>query len=277
MFKKYKPFFRTGAMDLLAFKFNLFSWFLITLLQVICVLFLWTSVFKNAPDGLNSVINGFSFKEMITYTIFINIFNFVAFSNNTIWMINDEIKDGTIAMSFIKPISYRIRFVFINLGSVFMQNIILGIPCFIIFYIIFGCLGYINIVSISTLLIHILLFIISLLVATLLNDVINYIFGVLCFYTSSGFGINQIKNVIIGFLSGSLLPISFFPGIFGEIVSYLPFAGMAQNPILIFLMKLDSLESLKTIGLSILWLIILEFIAWLLFRNASKKVTVQGG
>lgn len=277
MLKKYKPFFRTGAMDLLAFKFNLFSWFFITLLQVICVIFLWTSVFKNAPDGLNSVINGFSFKEMITYTIFINIFNFVAFSNNTIWMINDEIKDGTIAMSFIKPISYRIRFVFINLGSVFMQNIILGIPCFLIAYVIFSCLGYINIISISTLLIHILLFILALLIATLLNDAINYIFGVLCFYTSSGFGINQIKNVIIGFLSGSLLPLSFFPGVFGKIVSYLPFAGMAQNPVLIFLMKLDTLESLKTIGLSILWLIILEFIAWLLFRNASKKVTVQGG
>ncbi len=277
MFKKYKPFFRTGAMDLLAFKFNLFSWFFITLLQVICVLFLWISVFKNSPEGLNSVINGFSFKEMITYTVFINIFNFVAFSNNTIWMINDEIKDGTIAMSFIKPISYRIRFVFINLGSVFVQILILGVPCFIIVYIIFSCLGYIYIASISTLLIHILLFIISLLIATLLNDAINYIFGILCFYTSSGFGINQIKNVIISFLSGSLIPLSFFPGIFSKIVSYLPFAGMAQNPILIFLMKLNTLDSLKTIGLSILWLILLELIAWLLFKNASKKVTVQGG
>lgn len=277
MFKKYKPFFRTGAMGQLAFKFDLFTWAFITLLQVASIIFLWTSVYQNTLDGIDAIINGFSFKEMIAYTIFINIFSFTSFSEETLWMINDEIKDGTIAMSFIKPISYRIRFVFINFGSVFMRNILIGFPCFIVGYVIFVIMGYITIISIPILLIHILLFIVALVIATLLNDALNYIAGVLCFYTSSGFGINQMKQVIISFLSGSLLPLSFFPGVFGKIVSFLPFAGMAQNPILIFLMKLDILESLQCIGLSLIWVIILEVIGWLLFNHASKKVTVQGG
>lgn len=277
MFRKYKPFFRAGAMDLLAFKFNLFTWLFVTAFQVACILFLWIAVYQNSPNGLDSVINGFTFKEMICYLVMINIFNFVVFSNNTMWSIKEEIKDGTIAMAFIKPISYRLRFVFTTFGSVFMQNILIGLPCFSIAYVVFIAIGYIKIASVGIFILHLLFFIISLLLATLLNDTIDYIFGILCFYTSSGFGINQIKNVIIGFFSGTLLPLSFFPGIFGEIIQYFPFAGMGQNPILIFLMKVDAIESLKLIALSIIWIGLLECFAALLFRHASKKITVQGG
>lgn len=277
MLKKYKPFFRAGAIDTLAFKFNLFTWLFVTIFEVACVLFLWIAVYKNSPNGIDSVINGFTFKEMICYLVMINIFNFVVFSNYTLWKINDEIKDGTIAMAFVKPISYRARFIFSNLGIVFMQSLLIGLPCFSIAYIIFLCIGYIKIASIWIFILHLIFFVFALLLATLLNDVLNYIFGILCFYTSSGWGINQIKNVIIGFLSGTLLPLSFFPGIFGRIVQYFPFAGMGQNPILIFLMKIDSIESIKFLGLSFIWLLLLEGIAALLFRHASKKVTVQGG
>ncbi|MDE6407640.1 MAG: ABC-2 family transporter protein, partial [Anaeroplasmataceae bacterium] len=219
----------------------------------------------------------YTFKEMICYLVMINIFTFVVFSNNTMWQIKEEIKDGTIAMAFVKPISYRMRFIFTNLGNVFMQTLLIGLPCFSIAYIIFICIGYIQIASFWIFLLHLILFILALFFATMLNDVIDYIFGIFCFYTSSGWGISQIKTVIIGFFAGTLLPLSFFPGIFGEIIQYLPFAGIAQNPVLILLMKVDPIESLRLIGLSFLWLIVLEGLAALLFRHASKKVTVQGG
>ena len=52
---------------------------------------------------------------------------------------------------------------------------------------------------------------------------------------------------------------------------------MAQNPILILLMKVDYITALKYIGLSAIWVVILELFAKLLFTHASKKVTVQGG
>lgn len=277
MFKRYKPFFRAGAMDMLAYKASIFMWFIISVLEVFCVVFLWLAVYKNSSDGINSVINGFTFKEMITYLVMINIFNFVAFDGNTLFVINDEIKNGTIAMSFTKPISYRIRFIAENLGAVTVNFTVLGIPCFTAAYIVFGLIGFINFTSIWSFLLYLLLFFIATLFATLINDTINYIFGVLCFYTSSGWGLNQIKTVVVSFLSGTLIPLAFFPGIFKDIVNLLPFAGMAQNPVLIMLMKIDYIECLRIIGLSALWFVILEILATLLFNHASKKVTVQGG
>ena len=79
------------------------------------------------------------------------------------------------------------------------------------------------------------------------------------------------------FLSGTLIPLSFFPGIFKKVLNYLPFAGLSQNPVLILLMKLDYLDALKFIGIALIWLIILELFAKWLFHVASKKVTIQGG
>ena len=118
---------------------------------------------------------------------------------------------------------------------------------------------------------------IAQVIAAILYDVIDYIFGVLCFYTSSGFGINQIKNIITSFFSGALIPLSFFPVFMQDIVNYSPFAGMASNPVLIMLMKIELVSSLKVIGISLLWLVILEIFAMLLFKHASKKITVHGG
>lgn len=277
MLKRYKPFFRAGAMDLLAYKASIFMWFIISILEILCVVFLWFAVYKNSSNGMNSVINGFTFKEMLSYLVMINIFNFVAFDGNTLFTINDEIKNGTIAMSFTKPISYRMRFIADNLGAVSVQFMTFGIPAFTAAYIIFGLIGFINFTSVWSFLFYLLFFFIATLLATLINDTINYIFGVLCFYTSSGWGLNQIKTVIVSFLSGTLIPLSFFPGAFKNIVNILPFAGMAQNPVLIMLMKVDYIECLKIIGLSLFWYIVLEIFASLLFNHASKKVTVQGG
>lgn len=277
MFKRYKPFFRAGAIDLLAYKFNLFTWLIVSILEVACIVFLWFGVYQSSINGMDTIINGFSFKEMICYVVMINIYNFVSFDGTTLWTIDDEIRNGTIAMSFVKPISYRTRFIATTLGSVCMKILMLGLPLFTISYLIFNLVGFITIASFGSFLLYLLLFLISQFIAILLTDTFNYIFGVLCFYTTSSWGLNQLKEVILQFLSGSLIPLTFFPGVFKIIATYLPFAGIAQNPILILLMKLSYLDAIKFIGISILWLILLELFARWLFYTASKKVTIQGG
>ena len=107
--KKYMPFFRVGMIEEMAYRAGLLAWVLITFLQLICVVFLWISVYKNA---VSDVINGFTFKEMIVYFVVTNIFAFICLESQTLHDINTEIKDGTIAISFIKPISYRLRFLY---------------------------------------------------------------------------------------------------------------------------------------------------------------------
>ena len=277
MFRRYRPFFRAGAMETLAYKFNIFAWLIVSALQVLCLFFLWIGVYKNAESGVNAVINGFTLHEMLVYMAFVNVFNFVSYAGNTMYEVVQDIQKGTIAMSFVKPISYRVRFIFTTLGSMFVKILMLGVPAFVLLYVVFGVLGYIVIGSVWTFLLHLLLFLVAQLLAALLFDCLEYICGVLCFYTTAAWGMDQIKTTITTFLSGTLIPLSFFPKGFSEALNYSPFAGMSQNPVLILIMKVDLLQALQSIALSLVWLIALEGLAWLIFRKASRKVTVQGG
>lgn len=277
MLKKYKPFFKAGAMGQMAYKFNILSWFVISILEWTCLIFLWFSVYRASEDGMDSVINGFSFKEMIVYTVFINIITFAVFVNETFRQIADEIKDGTIAISFIRPISYRGRFVAQNLGTVTMNFLILALPSIAVSMFVFIKIGFLSYPGFWILARSIIFFLLTIFFAVLVNDSISYILGILCFYTTQAWGINQMREVIVSFLAGVLIPVSFFPGAFKDVVNALPFAGLAQNPVLILQGKTSLGESAIMLGKNVLWLVVFEFFGWLLFRTASKKVTVQGG
>lgn len=275
--RKYKPFVRASAIDTMAYRFNILVWVIVTVLEVACLIFLWFAVYQSSEGGIDASIHGFTYKEMITYVVLTTVFGFITFNNDTLWFINKDIKDGTIGNYVIKPISYRGRFVASNIGALLMMSLVFGIPLYGASLGVLIGIGFLPVPSVLDFIAHFALFIVTSVLASLLNDVISYIFGVLCFYTSAAWGLNSLKTTIISFLSGALLPLAFFPNVFREIVSYMPFAGMSQNPVLILMMKYSYLECAKVILVSLGWLILLELFAKLLFNHAIKIVTVQGG
>ena len=277
MLKKYKPFLRAGAIDTMAYRFNILIWAVITVCQVACLVFLWLAVYRSSAGGMDAEIHGFTYREMIAYVVLTTIFNFVTFNNDTLWNINTDIKKGTIGNYLIKPISYRGKFAATSLGSLFTMTLMFGVPLYTAALVTLGSLGFLPDLTFPTFFAHLVLFLLAGLCASLLNDTIAYIFGVLCFYTSSGWGLNSLKETLVAFLSGTLLPLAFFPAGLQEAVSWMPFAGMSQNPILILMMKYDLVQSLRCLALSAAWIVLLELFAKLLFMRAVRKVTVQGG
>ncbi len=277
MLKKYKPFLRAGAIDTMAYRFNILIWAVITVCQVACLIFLWLAVYRSSAGGMDAEIHGFTYREMIAYVVLTTIFNFVTFNNDTLWNINTDIKKGTIGNYLIKPISYRGKFAATNFGSLLTMTLLFGVPLYTAALLTLGSFGFLPDLSFPAFFAHLALFLLAGLCASLLNDTIAYIFGVLCFYTSSGWGLNSLKETLVAFLSGTLLPLAFFPAGLREAVSWMPFAGMSQNPVLILMMKYDLAQSLRCLTLSAAWIVLLELFAKLLFTRAVRKVTVQGG
>ncbi|MBR0294694.1 MAG: ABC-2 family transporter protein [Bacilli bacterium] len=275
--RKYKPFVRASAIDMMAYRFNIITWAIVTVFEVACLIFLWLAVYQSSEGGIDSSINGFTYKEMIVYVVLTTIFGFITFNDDTLWFINRDIRQGTIGNFLIKPISYRGKFIASNIGAFLMMSIVFGIPLYAAGLGVLIGIGYLPVASVWDFIAHFALFLVASVLACLLNGVISYIFGILCFYTSAAWGLNALKTTVISFLSGTLLPIAFFPNVFREIVTYMPFAGMSQNPVLILMMKYDYLECCKVILISLAWLVLLELFAKLLFSRAIKVVTVQGG
>ena len=277
MLKKYRPFLRAGAIDTMAYRFNILVWAVITVCQVACLVFLWLAVYRSSAGGMDAEIHGFTYREMIAYVVLTTIFNFVTFNNDTLWNINTDIKKGTVGNYLIKPISYRGKFAATSLGSLLTMTLMFGLPLYTAALVTLGSLGFLPDLSFPAFFAHPGLFLLAGLCASLLNDVIAYIFGVLCFYTSSGWGLNSLKETLVAFLSGTLLPLAFFPAGLREVVRWMPFAGMSQNPVLILMMKYDLAESLRCLAVSAAWIVLLELFAKFLFSRAVRKVTVQGG
>ena len=128
--------------NFLAYRFSLLTWLIVTALQVVCTVFLWLAVFKTSAEyqhiDINEVvINGFTLKSVIVYFVFSNIFSFITFGSDTMWNINEDIREGKIAVNIIKPISYRIRLLFTALGTSFGPTLIFGVPLYIIAYTVF--------------------------------------------------------------------------------------------------------------------------------------------
>ena len=275
MLKKYRPFLRAGAIDTMAYRFNILVWAVITVCQVACMVFLWLAVYRSSADGTE--IHGFTYREMIAYVVLTTIFGFVTFNNDTLWYINSDIRKGTIGNYLIKPISYRGRYAATSFGNLLTMTVMFGIPFYSLALVILGSLGFLPNLAFPGFFAHLGLFLLAGLCASLLNDTIAYIFGVLCFYTSASWGLNSLKTTIISFLSGTLLPLAFFPAGLRQVVNWMPFAGMSQNPILILMMKYDLAESLRSVAMTAAWIVALELFAKLLFSHAIRKVTVQGG
>ena len=277
MLKQYKPFLRAGAIDTMAYRFNILMWAGVTVFEVACLVFLWLAVYRSAAGGMDAEIHGFTFRDMIAYVVLTTIFNFVTFNNDTLWNINSDIRKGTIGNYLIKPISYRGKFAAASLGSLLTMTVLFGLPFYAAALAVLGRLGFLPGLTFPVFFAHLGLFLLAGLCASLLNDAIAYIFGVLCFYTTSSWGLNYLKTTIISFLSGTLLPLAFFPAGLREIVSRMPFAGMGQDPVLILMMKYDLAQSLRCVAQAAVWILVLELLAKLLFAHAIRKVTVQGG
>ena len=101
----YLPFARAGIKVELAYKAQIVMWIFISLVQTLFVVFLYGAIYRNSPEGLDSVINGFSFYDMILYMITSFFFSFVMGSGDTSYDIATDIREGTIANTLTKPVS----------------------------------------------------------------------------------------------------------------------------------------------------------------------------
>ena len=133
----YLPFSKAGIKIELAYKAQIVMWIIISLVETIFVVFLYGAIYRNSPGGMESVINGFSFYDMVLYMITSFFFSFVMGSGDTSYDIATDIREGTIANTLTKPVSYRLRHLFTYFGVVTLDYIVVIIPFLTIVYAIF--------------------------------------------------------------------------------------------------------------------------------------------
>ena len=259
----------------LAYKAQIVMWIFISLVETIFVVFLYGAIYRNSPDGMNSVINGFTFYDMILYMITSFFFSFVMGSGDTSYDIATDIREGTIANTLTKPVSYRLRHLFTYFGVLVLDYAVVILPFLTVVYGIFIGFGLIT-VNAGEFALNVLFFLIFSVIAGFVNNAISYFIGLMVFYTDHLFGLNMARNAIQGFLGGQMVPLAYMGGL-GVVFSYTPFAFMNSIPVLTIMGKVDKMQVLVYIFIALAWILIIEIANKLVFTRALKKLTVQGG
>lgn len=265
--KTYLPFARNTFQKLISYKANVIIFMFGDLLMLAVTYYLWKAIYGSSSE---EIINGFTLNQMIIY-VFITFLTGLMTSVDISQDISREVLDGSIAINLVRPINYEKRMFFQGLGNVFYNFIVIFLVTFtlttFLFYRYFGDINVVNII----------IYFVSITLGILISFYFSYIFGLFSFKITNMWGMSQIMQAIIQLLSGTLIPIAFFPTWVQAVVKLFPFSSIIYTPTMIYLGKLSSTEIVCSLGIQVFWIVLLMVIARSMWQAMIKNLTVVGG
>lgn len=122
-----------------------------------------------------------------------------------------------------------------------------------------------------------LIFIIIFILSSILITSLSVLYHVICIFTLDDRGIINIFMVIADILSGSFVPVPFFPTFIQKINNYLPFRYISDFPFRFYVGDINFNECYISIIVQIIWIFILMITGKILMKKALKKAVIQGG
>ena len=259
---------KAGIQESLYFRLGTFVTLFANLIYLVLVYFLWKSIYASAGTD---IVNGMSFTDTMIYLILATaLFNFLEMY--VVWDMSRSIQSGKIILDLLKPMKFKTYTFWSYSGSHVIMFFLTFIPTFIVVMIVTK--GAIPMG------INLLYFVISVILALVVNFHIEMLVATLCLYTESTWGINIVKETIVLLLSGASIPLAFFPEAFRKVVTVLPFRAVYDVPLTILLRKegADDLSGVLTFcGFQAAWALALILASTLFWNFSVKKITVNGG
>ncbi len=264
MFSKYLFVYKTRIIRSFTYKFEVYGNILMQTIIMITTSFFWRALFKDKTFG-----NGITADSMITYTIMSSVLS-VLFITGVERRIQQSVEKGTIAIDLMRPINIFGMFLAEDLGSItalLIQNLL---PILLLGSLL---IKFPAIVSLSA----IPLFAASVLLSMAINWLLAAIFGMWAFTAISMDPLYQAKKHLIRLLSGSIIPIWFFPKWLADILNVLPFVYIYQLPLDIYIGSAATAEIYRRMLIQFAWVFVLGVLFYILSGKSLKKVLVQGG
>lgn len=261
---KYLFIYKTGIIRSFTYKFDVYGNILMQSIIMITTAYFWRTLFGSATFG-----NGINADDMMTYTIISSALS-VMFTTGVERRIQQSVEKGSIATDMMRPVNVFGVYLAEDLGSLtalIIQNLM---PI-----VILGSL-FIKVPVISSLS-AIPVFIVSVILSMSINWLLAAIFGMWAYTAVSMDALYQVKKHLIRLLSGSIIPIWFFPKWLAGILNVLPFVYIYQLPLDIYIGSATPVEIYNRMMIQLIWAAGLTALFYLLSKKALRRVMVQGG
>lgn len=262
--KKYMYILKTQIIKTMTYEFNVYGNIIMQTIIMITSAYFWKALYRKQEN-----VGGVDADSMLTYIIISSLLS-VLLITNVEKRIEQSVIKGTVATDMMRPINIFGGYFAEDIGSIialFFQNML---PIFIIGSIFIKVPKMADISALP-------LFIISVVESFLINWLIAALFGMIAFTSINIDALIQVKKHLLRLLSGSIIPVWFFPEKVAKVLEALPFVYIYQLPLSIYIGKGDRAEQLRGMGIQFVWLVILAALFRYVQKRATRKVMVQGG
>lgn len=264
LFAAYWDFVRIRFLTMLAYRINYYSGILIYSLNIGVNYFTWMAIYGNGNS-----LGGFTATQMTSY-VAVSWMARAFYFNNLDREISTDIRDGSIAIQFIRPYNYVLVKMMQGLGEGMFRFLLFMIPGMAIAMLLFP-------VQLPTAPSAWAGFLVMLFFSFLINTQINIITGLSAFFVENNEGMMRMKRVIVDLFSGLIVPISLFPDWLSSVLKVLPFQAITYLPGSVFTGRVQGVGIWNVLGIQVVWFLALLIpIVWL-YHAARQRLFVQGG
>lgn len=236
------------------------------ILQLFAKVAIWTSTFALIGNAINNI----TVADMITYAIFsaavISAWDYEDF----ILEVGALIRSGDISQILILPVAFPLHCFSVQLGRMLARVVFVVAPSALVTALLFGVSPPSNPIELIVALIlslngFVLLFLMSMVCA------------LLSFWLMTAYSIQRLLQSLLALLSGSFLPLWFFPSGLASVVGVTPFPWVGYYPVATYLGKFPLEQSILFLVGGLTWSLIFGVAVVLLWRRARLRIVVQGG
>ncbi|WP_420000380.1 ABC transporter permease [Streptomyces boninensis] len=184
--------------------------------------------------------------------------------------LQERIRTGDIAIDLYRPVDLQLWYLAQDLGRAALQLFGRGaVP------LAAGALAFDLALPASPL--RWLVFLVSVTLGCVVSFALRYLVGLSAFWLLDGTGITMLSTMLSMFFSGMLLPLTVFPGAFGEVAQKLPWASLLQVPADVLLGRHVGTDLLLALAFQAGWAVVLLALGRAVQGLATRRVVLQGG
>lgn len=255
---------KTQLIRSFTYRFDVYGNIIMQTIIMVTTAFFWRALFGSGSFG-----NGMTADSMLTYTIISSAMS-VLFTTGVERRIQRSVQQGSISVEMIHPINLFGVYFAEDMGTILalvFQNLL---PIIIIGSLLIKVPVIASVSAIP-------MFAASLLLSVGINWLLAAIFGMWAFTAVEMDALIQVKKHLLRLLSGSIIPIWFFPDSLRAVLEALPFVYIYQLPLDIYVGSASTEDILRRMVIQVIWFAILGTVFFILQKRVLGKVMVQGG
>ncbi len=247
----------------LIYKANSFIMVFSVFFSFVVLFYFWNSIYRQGNQ-----LGSYSLSEIISYYVFMTIFELLVVGDNTAWSVGDEIKNGQITSSLLKPIKYLEYKFSQSVGGLLFRLMLFSPAILAIFYFL---RDYIAIPKDNFIY---FIFPLIAVISYALYFLVYYLVGVLSFWTADSYGFLFAAFVIVNFMQGGLLPLDLLPSWFAVLGNFLPFKYLFFVPVGVVTGR--TVFEYTFVLVPMLWVVALYYFAGFLYKKGLRKYEGYG-